>query len=91
VNGAIIANGGESAGSAAGDGSGGTVNILTGNLAGSGSITANGGGLNSGTGGGGGRVWIDWSGTLTLPGSNIRASGGQGQYGNGANGTVRIE
>ncbi len=91
VDGAIMANGGESNGSAAGDGSGGTVNIRTATLSGSGIITANGGGLGNGTGGGGGRVAVDYSGSLTLPVENIEAAGGQGSYGTGQDGTVNIE
>jgi hypothetical protein len=58
VNGTMRANGGESAGSAAGDGSGGSVLIKASKLAGTGSITANGGGNGNGTGGGGGRIAI---------------------------------
>jgi hypothetical protein len=91
VDGSILANGGESHGSAAGDGSGGTLNIRTGDLDGTGSITANGGGLNNGTGGGGGRIAIDCSGSMTLPVGNVEAAGGVGQYGTGGDGTVHVE
>ncbi|MFA7059589.1 MAG: hypothetical protein WC156_02075, partial [Pedobacter sp.] len=64
IDGAIRSDGGLSSGSASGDGSGGSVLILTSRLAGSGAISANGGGHNSagvggsGTSGGGGRVAI---------------------------------
>ena len=81
MDGKIIANGGESAGSAAGDGSGGTVNIATNDLNGTGYITVNGGGNGTGVGGGGGRIAIDYSDTFTLPEANITALGGSGQYG----------
>ncbi len=89
VNGAIRANGGESAGGQAGDGSGGTVNIVTDTLEGTGTIEANGGGNSSGVGGGGGRIAIDYSGTLALDEANIQAAGGMGYYGTRAgNGMV---
>ena len=58
VNGAILANGGESSGGSAGDGSGGAIRITTGRLAGTGAISANGGGSGSGVAGGGGRVAV---------------------------------
>ena len=64
VDGAIRSDGGLSSGSASGDGSGGSVLIRTSRLAGSGAISANGGGHNSagvsgsGASGGGGRVAI---------------------------------
>ena len=58
VHGVISANGGESAGSAAGDGSGGSILINTSKLAGAGSITAHGGGNGNGVGGGGGRIAV---------------------------------
>ena len=92
MDGKIIANGGESAGTAAGDGSGGTVNIVTNDLNGTGYITTNGGGNGTGVGGGGGRIAIDYSGTFTLPEANITALGGSGQYANRAgNGTVHLK
>jgi hypothetical protein len=58
VNGSIRADGGLSAGSASGDGSGGSVLIRSSNLAGTGTISANGGGSGVGVGGGGGRIAI---------------------------------
>jgi hypothetical protein len=90
LNGAIIANGGEAQGSVSGAGSGGGVNIVTGTLTGDGFIGANGG--NQRVGGGGGRIAIHFTGTLSLsPGGQIHALGGQGSYGSaGNNGTVTI-
>jgi large repetitive protein len=89
LDGAIIANGGESGGSAAGDGSGGSVNITTVDLSGTGSIQAKGGGNGDGSGAGGGRIAVKYSGTLSLPEQNITAIGGTGNYGSpGGNGTV---
>ena len=64
VDGAIRSDGGLGSGSASGDGSGGSVLVRTSRLAGSGVISANGGGHysagvgGSGTSGGGGRVAI---------------------------------
>jgi hypothetical protein len=92
VDGSIIANGGESVGSAAGDGSGGTINIAVGSLSGTGIIQANGGGNGNGSGAGGGRIAIYYSGSMALPEQNISAIGGTGQYGSpGGNGTVYLK
>ena len=89
MNGIISANGYNSAGSAAGDGSGGSINIYTGNLMGSGFIWANGGGRGSGAGGG--RIAIHHSGVMTLPPANVSSNGGHGGYATGGDGTVHIE
>ncbi len=84
VNGTISANGSQSAGSAAGNGSGGSVLIHTSKLSGTGLITAHGGGDGTGTGGGGGRiaVYCDYvDPTSNLNGIyNIVAFGKTGQY-----------
>ena len=89
VDGSIRADGGLSSGSASGDGSGGTVNIVTETLSGTGFITANGGGNRRHTGGGGGRVAISYSAS-SLPDGHITSAGGAGNYGNGQDGTVVI-
>ena len=91
IDGAIRADGSLSAGSAAGNGAGGSVNIRTRTLSGHGAITANGAGNGSGVGGGGGRVAIRHL-DLTIDPANITARGEQGQYGNAAaNGTVFLK
>lgn len=90
LDGAIIADGGLSGGSASGSGAGGTVNISAAMLSGQGKVSAKGG--SSGTGGGGGRIAIMHGGLLGL--TDISASGGVGSYGsgsNGTNGTVYLE
>ena len=84
VNGTIRANGGESAGSAAGDGSGGAILIRTSRIGGTGFISANGGGNGTGTAGGGGRVavycdYVEAHDNLDNL-YNITAFGGHGQY-----------
>ncbi|MBI5016415.1 MAG: Ig-like domain-containing protein [Deltaproteobacteria bacterium] len=89
LDGDVAADGGASGGSAAGSGSGGTVNIRAVSVGGSGSVHAN--GVNTGAGGGGGRVAIVCSGTLTLPAANVTASGAAGGYGTGGDGTVYLE
>jgi len=80
VDGAIFANGGNGGGYGAGSGSGGTIRIVTGDFRGTGAIQAH-GGANE-TGGGGGRIAIDYE-TLGGVGEdfdglrNITAFGGQ--------------
>ena len=92
VDGDLEANGGESAGSAAGDGSGGTINITARTLSGAGSITANGGGQNTGTGGGGGRIAVRYLDMATMDINKITTLGDDGEHGNGgANGTVYLK
>jgi len=91
VDGAIVANGGESSGSASGDGAGGSVNLDVGTLSGAGSISANGAGAGSNTGGGGGRIAIRYATGLSLPLTNVRATGGDGFYDNGGHGTVFVK
>jgi large repetitive protein len=91
LDGAIKANGAESGGSVAGDGSGGTVNITVGNLFGTGAIQTDGGGSGNGSGAGGGRIAIRYSGSMSLPEQNISAIGGTGYYASpGGNGTVYL-
>ncbi|MFH1153807.1 MAG: Ig-like domain-containing protein [Pseudomonadota bacterium] len=84
VNGALLANGGESAGAAAGDGSGGSILIRTSRLAGTGAIQANGGGGYTGTAGGGGRIAIecDYVSPVDNLGDlrSITAASGRGYY-----------
>jgi hypothetical protein len=91
VDGVIRANGGLSGGTASGEGSGGTVNIETVSLGGTGMVTADGGTTNGSnhTGGGGGRIAIRYQ-DLTLPQAGIRALGGDGQYGDGEDGSVYL-
>jgi hypothetical protein len=92
LDGVIVANGAVSAGSAAGDGSGGTINISTGSLTGGGSLQANGGGNGIGTGGGGGRIAVVHSGAFSLLPELITVLGGQGMFGTrGGIGTVFIK
>jgi hypothetical protein len=84
VNGGILANGGESAGSAAGNGSGGSIRIQTSRLEGKGRIAANGGGNDTGVGGGGGRIgifcdYVDSANNLNHL-YNITVFSGRGQY-----------
>jgi RHS repeat-associated protein len=78
ANGGITANGldGEAIGRGGGGGSGGTVILDCGDLAGSGTISANGGlGAINGGGGGGGRVFLDvvdnnFGGMITVSGGS---------------------
>ena len=70
-----------------GGGSGGSVWIATGTLAGSGKVTANGGnGYGNGAGGGGGRIAITYT-TNNAMLKSISVSGGSG-YNNGSVGTI---
>lgn len=90
VDGRIDASGAVSIGSASGNGAGGSVNVRTGSLSGSGILTASGGSDNNAnhTGGGGGRIAIRYTDALTLPRANVRAVGGDGYYGDGGHGSV---
>ena len=86
INGSLLANGGNGYDG----GSGGGILVSVGTLTGSGTIAANGGNANGNDGGGGGRVAIyTWAG-LTMPLTNITASGGTGPSGNGQNGSDYI-
>jgi len=80
VEGTIEANGLPGTTLEAGGGSGGSVRVDAGTLAGSGWITANGGAGSGaatfGGGGAGGRIAINAGGS-TLPATNVRAFGGQ--------------
>jgi hypothetical protein len=90
LDGEVLANGGLSSGSASGEGSGGSVNVSTRTLSGAGAILANGGttgGANH-VGGGGGRVAIRYLDVSTFDPTRIAARGGDGYYGDGADGTV---
>ena len=93
LDGALRADGGISSGSASGEGSGGSINLRLGTLSGGGSISASGGTTSGGnhTGGGGGRVAIRYTGSLTLPLTSVRATGGDGWYGDGGHGTVYVK
>lgn len=89
-DGAIRADGGQAPISRAGMGSGGTVNITTGSL---GTVEADGGtrgGANN-VGGGGGRIAIRYSSSMTLPEANVQAIGGDGYYADGEDGTTHME
>ena len=86
VNGEIKADGDDTlVGGNVGGGAGGSIFIAAANLAGSGTIQANGQTGNSGSGGGG-RVAIYYSNLMNLPAGNIAAAGGTGA----GNGTVYI-
>ena len=88
IDGRITAGGFPGADHTAGSGSGGSVNLRTGTLSGSGIVEANGGGRY--LGGGGGRVAVRaLSNAFIL--SNIRANGGTGSTASGQNGTVHID
>ncbi|MFO0689828.1 MAG: Ig-like domain-containing protein [Myxococcota bacterium] len=92
LDGAIRANGGQSGGSASGDGSGGAINLRIGSLSGTGPITADGGGSGGAnhTGGGGGRIAIRYgTGLVPLP-NLVRAAGGDGFYGDGQPGSIVV-
>ena len=67
-------------GSAVGNGAGGSVNIITGTLAGAGTIHAN-GGFGSSVAGGGGRVAITYGQGIVFEPTQIEARGGSGAYG----------
>jgi hypothetical protein len=90
VDGAIRANGGLSAGSASGEGAGGSVNLTLRTLAGLGAISADGGttGNANHTGGGGGRIAIRTLDRETYDPAGLTARGGDGFYGDGAEGTI---
>ncbi|RIL05170.1 MAG: hypothetical protein DCC71_11320, partial [Proteobacteria bacterium] len=92
VDGALRADGGASGGSAAGDGSGGSLDLRVGSLSGTGTISASGGTANGSTrvGGGGGRIAIRHGGSLAFPLANVRATGGDGYYGDGGHGSVFV-
>ena len=87
VDGVITANGTNGTGVQAGSGSGGTIYITTSTLSGAGAIRANGGGYE--VGGGGGRVAVNYD-TSTFTGQ-ATASGGDGNYADGQNGSVLLE
>jgi hypothetical protein len=91
MDGTITANGGDSYGSASGDGSGGSINLQVGALSGTGTIHASGGGHGSHTGAGGGRIAIHYSDRQTLPLANLSAPGGSGYYDSGQPGTVYVQ
>ncbi len=90
VDGSIVANGGLSAGSASGEGSGGSVNLTLRTLSGVGAIAANGGTANGGnhTAGGGGRIAVRSLDRATYDASLLTVRGGDGAYGDGADGTI---
>jgi len=91
VEGTIAADANDSAGSAAGAGSGGGVYLQVGDLTGIGFIHANGGGQGSTTGGGGGRVAVLYSDAVDFPLDHLASGGGLGYYGTGQPGTVFIQ
>jgi len=90
VDGAVLANGALSAGTASGEGSGGSVNLTLRTLSGRGAIRADGGTLNGGNhvGGGGGRIAVRSLDLATYDASLLTARGGDGYYGDGADGTI---
>lgn len=88
IDGIVTANGNIGAGNVSGSGSGGSVNMNFGSLTGSGTIRANGGGNQSG--GGGGRVYVN-SPTNSFTSGQYSATGGPGNFASGANGTVVVQ
>ncbi len=90
LDGAIRADGGVSSGSASGEGSGGSVNLAVRTISGRGSIEADGGTTGGGnhTGGGGGRIAIRFLDLATYALASVTARGGDGYYGDGADGTI---
>ena len=88
LDGALSVNGQTPAGANAGSGSGGTVDLETGTLAGNGFIRANGGGFE--VGGGGGRVAIRY-GNLALDSGHVEARAGQGSVMSAGNGTIFLK
>ena len=91
VDGAIRADGVPSTvGGRQGMGAGGGVNLRTRTLSGIGSVEADGGTLNgsNNTGGGGGRIALRFLDIVTYDEAGITASGGDGAFGDGADGTI---
>jgi len=91
VHGSIKAEGQVAVGNGSGSGSGGSIKITTGLFEGSGSVSANGGGFE--TGGGGGRILVNYDtlGTDTNGFDGLRnviAAGGKGVARQGSAGTV---
>ena len=70
----------------------GTVNIRAGTFAGAGTISADGGTTGGGNhvGGGGGRVAIRYQTLFMLPPAGLTARGGDGDFGDGQDGTIVI-
>lgn len=92
VNGSILAKGQTGDNWNEPGGSGGGILIVTGNLTGTGAISANGGNsLTSAASGGGGRIAIYTWESMTLPVGNITANGGTGGLGAGKIGTILIQ
>jgi hypothetical protein len=92
VDGALRADGGISAGSASGEGAGGSLDLRVESLSGTGVISASGGTVNNNNhvGGGGGRIAIRHGGALGFPLANVRAVGGDGFFGDGGHGSVFV-
>ena len=90
VDGTICANGGLSSGSASGEGSGGAINVTSLTLSGNGVISVDGGTTNGAnhTGGGGGRIAVRYMDFSTFDMTRMTAQGGDGYYGDGADGTI---
>ncbi|HVM50114.1 MAG TPA: carboxypeptidase-like regulatory domain-containing protein [Candidatus Acidoferrum sp.] len=91
VDGRLSARGLPASAPSAGGGSGGTINLSVGSLAGSGVISANGGaGLGLGGGGGGGRIAITLSGNANTFSGQMTAYGGDG-YAVGGAGSIYVK
>lgn len=93
IGGSISANGGNYQGGSydPGGGAGGSIYLITGSLAGSSAVSANGGaGDAAGGGGGGGRIAIYYSGSNTYGGS-VTVTKGTGGAGNGQDGTIVLK
>ncbi|MEM9177578.1 MAG: hypothetical protein AAGC67_20365, partial [Myxococcota bacterium] len=93
IDGVVRADGGlPSSFGQIGMGAGGSVTVETDRLLGNGSISADGGDVNgaNNAGGGGGRVGLDIGSANALPAANVTATGGDGFYADGADGTVVI-
>ncbi len=92
VDGAVRADGAVSSGSASGEGSGGSVNLTLRTLSGRGTLEADGGttaGANH-TGGGGGRIAVRYLDLVSYDVAKATARGGDGHYGDGADGSVYL-
>ncbi len=86
IDGNVSAKGGEdTGGNNAGSGSGGSILLQAQSISGAGQVVADGGGYQ--IGGGGGRVAVLYT-TLSMDQGQFRANGGQGDAGDGGNGTV---
>ncbi|GEM_PF-6452580 len=93
IDGEVVADGGVASGSGqVGMGAGGSLNLSSDRLLGTGIVRAGGGNRNGTTnaGGGGGRIAISTTTANALPSANVSAPAGDGFYADGEPGTVVI-